>query len=51
MHEMLGWPAIMSSNPDCSLPSTVHDLLPADIRIAHRRFLNEAIAIAYSGIS
>jgi hypothetical protein len=43
MHEMLGWPSEMSSNPDrhVSLPSSVHDLLPADIRSIHRRFLSQ----------
>ncbi len=48
MHEMLGWPSVLSSNPDHSLPSSVHDLLPADIRGIHRRLPTQNHAIIRS---
>jgi hypothetical protein len=38
---MLGWP-MDPSDCEVPLPSTVHDLLPAEIRAGHRRFFEKA---------
>ena len=38
MHEILGWPSYLPSSEQYpTLPPTVHDLLPPDIRSMHRR--------------
>ncbi len=46
MHKLLGWP--VGNQPKSSdaeaLPTSVHDLLPAEFRLAHRKFLTKAAA-------